>query len=166
MTMKSRTLLAFIVTVLIAPFAAQAAQPWTGAAGVATIDEQSIGIYDTYGTTLKYNNSGSTSNLIAYYNVTDTTGTGAPTWTTLELSYVDNSPSSSVKAWLVQSNPSTGVETILTTCSSVDSPYLTKKLCPLSSSVNFNAGYIYIVQVTISRSSNAVDPWLWGVRLY
>ena len=166
MLRKIKLLLAIAAVALLVPLEVQAGQPWTGAAGVATFDEQSIGIYDTYGTTLKYNGSGSTSAINAYYNVTDTTGTGTPSWTTLELNYYDNSPSSFVRAWLIQLNPTTGLESTLTTCTSTDSSLLAKRLCSISSSINFNAGYIYIVHVTISRSSAAVDPWFYGVRLF
>src|SRR6185503_15122070 len=99
-----------------------------------------------------------------YLNVTDTTATGNPPWTILELRYFDNSPSSFVRAQLVR-HTAGGVSTIAT-CTSNDASLITTLQCPLmGATVDFNAGFIYSVVVTVSRSTTTVSPIFLGVRL-
>ena len=164
MTRKSRTLLAMIAAVLIAP-AAVGAQPWIGAPGAGGMDEQSLGIYRADTGLLGYNTS-STAAIVTRYTVTDTSGTGTPPWTTLELQYFDNSPNSVVSAYLYRYT-ATGPLNVVTSCTSTDAPAITSLACSLMGhSVNFNAGNIYTLVVTISRTSTSVTPYFTGVRIY
>jgi hypothetical protein len=167
MTKTSLTLLAaFLLAVLTAPVAALA-QPWTAAPGAAVIDEQSTGIFLLDPGVLQYNAAGSTSQILAYYNVTDTSATGNPAWTTLELAAFDNSPNSFVRAQLYRLTPSSGMTTSIAACTSVDSSSITVQPCSLlGATVNFNAGYIYVLRITVSRTSTALTPMFLGARLY
>lgn len=162
MTKTRRILLTLLAALLVAPLAAQA-QPWTGAAHTAVIDEQSLPIYQVSPGSLQYG-SLSTSTIVAYYNVTDTTGTGAPSWTTIELRYYDPSPSSAVEVRLQRH--SAGSITSNGACFSVDASLITTITCSIPTPVNFNAGFIYSVVVSVSRSSTGVSPKFLGVRLY
>jgi len=164
--MRRKMLLIGMFTLLIAPLAAQA-QPWTAAPGTGAVDETAAGIYQVDTGKLAYNASGSTSSIVARYNVTDTSGTGAPAWTNFELRYFDNSPNGSVTAQLARLSPGGGTISFLSTCSSTDSGVITVLACPLGAGTfNFSAGYIYQIVVTVSRSSTAADPWFLGTRLY
>jgi len=157
---------AFLFTVLTASHAALA-QPWTAAPGAAVVDEQSAGIFQLDPGVLQYNASGSTSQILAYYNVTDTTATGSPSWTTLELAAFDNSPNSFVRAQLYRITPSSGLTSAIATCTSVDSSSITVQPCSLlGATVNFNAGYIYALRITVSRTTTTLTPLFLGARLY
>ena len=164
--MTRKMFLTLMFALLIAPLAAQA-QPWAAAPGTGAIDEAALGIYQVDNGKLFYNSTGSINNILARYNVTDTSATGAPSWTTFELRYFDNSPSGSVNAQLVRLSPGGGTISTIAACNSTDSGTLTVLACPLAgATVNFNAGYIYQVVVTLSRSSTSADPWFLGARLY
>jgi hypothetical protein len=163
MTKMYPLLLALTVSFLMAPIAAQA-QPWTGAAGTGVVDESALGIYQADVATIGYNASGSTSTIVIYYNVTDTTGTGNPPWTTLELRYYDVFPDSSVRAQLIRM--SGGVKSTVLTCGGGDSNG-GAVVCPLNGQIiNFNSGNLYAIVVTISRSSASSTPIFMGARLY
>lgn len=163
MTKIRLVFLTLLAALLVAPLTAQA-QPWTAAAHTADIDEQSLGIFQVSPGILQYNSSGSTSSIVAYFNVTDTTATGAPSWTTIELRYYDPSPSSSVEVRLQRHTA--GSITSNGVCFSVDSSLITTMTCSIPTPVNFNAGYLYSVLVSVSRSSTGVNPMFLGVRLY
>lgn len=159
-----RILLAVVASVLIAPTAV-GAQPWIGAAGTGGMDEQALGIYKADTGLLSYNTT-STASIVTRYTVTDTSGTGTPPWTNLELQYFDNSPNSTVSAYLYWYTASGGLTTV-TSCISTDAPYLTALSCSLGGhAVNFNTGRIYTLVVTISRTSSSATPYFGGVRLY
>lgn len=163
MTKVYHFLLALTFSLLMAPIAAQA-QPWTGAGGAGVVDESALGIYQADEATIRYNTSGSTLPIQVYYNVTDTTGTGNPPWTTLELRYYDIYPDSYVGAQLIRL--ANGTKSTLINCTSFDSTTGTV-LCPLGSrTIDFNSGNIYAIVITISRSSTSSTPIFRGVRLY
>lgn len=167
MTRKNLALFAVITAAaLLAPVVANA-QPWTGAGPTAVVDEVSFGIYAANPQYLGYGVTTSTGNIIAYFNVTDTTGTGNPLWNTLELGYFDNSPTSQVTARLHQLNPCNGNLNTLCSVTSTDSSFTTCTRCTFATgAVNFNAGFTYYVAVTISRSNTADAPKLFGVRVF
>ena len=161
MTRVLHVLFVLACAFLIAPIAVQA-QPWTGAGGTGVVDESSLGIYQIDEATIGYNASGSTSPIVAYYNVTDTSGTGNPPWTNLELQYFDNFPDSSVRATLIRILG--GVKSTVVICTSVDSTATVT--CPLGAPISFNSGAFYVLSVRISRSSTSSTPIFRGVRLY
>jgi hypothetical protein len=163
--MKIRTLLAVLTFVLFAPAAASAQTAWTGAPGAGVIDEQSVGIYQAGAGSIGYNASGSTSTIIARYNLTDTTGFGAPGWTTIELGAYDPSPSSDVLIKVFRTNL-LGSISMISACRSQDASFISKTQCALQTPINFNDGNVYTVEVSISRSSTAVSPLFTGVRLF
>lgn len=151
---------------LLSATAAQA-QPWTGAGPTAVIDEQSLGIYFANPQYIGFSPAAGTGDIIAYYNVTDTTASGNPPWNTLELGYFDNSANSQVTARLIQLNPCNGNLNVLCTVTSTDSGAISCSRCQFAAgSVNFNAGFTYYVSVTINRTSTAVAPKLFGVRVF
>jgi hypothetical protein len=162
MTKMDRLLLTLIFFLLMAPIAAQA-QPWTGAGGAGAIDESALGIYMADVATVGYNASGSTSPIVIYYNVTDTTGTGIPPWTTLELRYYDVYTDSYVRAQLIRMWD--GSKSTIVTCTSFDST-TGVVTCPLGATIDFSAGNLYAIAITISRSSTSSTPFFRGVRLY
>jgi hypothetical protein len=162
-----RLLAAFAAFLLFPVLAPAQTQPWTGAGPTAVIDEQSVGIYADQPQYLGYlPGLGSTGDIIGYFNVTDTTATVNPAWSTLQLGYFDSSPSSQVKASLVQLNSCNGSLKVLCTVTSVDSTAITCGTCTFpAGSVNFAAN-TYYVQVVISRSDPAQAPKLFGVRVF
>ena len=163
--MKIKTLLSVLAFVLLAPVAAWAQTAWTGAPGAAVIDEQSVGIYEATPGGINYNASGSTTTILARYNLTDTTGFGTPGWTTIELGAYDPSPSSQVLIKVFRINL-LGTTSMISSCGSVDNAFIVKRQCSLLNPINFNDGNVYTVEVSISRSSTSVSPIFTGVRLF
>jgi hypothetical protein len=163
--MKIKTLPSVLAFVLFAPVAAWAQTAWTGAPGAGVIDEQSVGIYQADPGGISYNASGSTSTIVARYNLTDTTGFGTPGWTTIELGAYDPSPSSQVVIRVFRVKL-LGSISMISACGSQDAGFISKWQCPLLTPINFNDGNVYTVEVAISRSSTSVSPIFTGVRLF
>jgi len=163
--MKIKTLTAVLAFVLLAPAAAWAQTAWTGGPGAGVIDEQSVGIYQADPGGISYNASGSTTTIIARYNLTDTTGFGTPGWTTIELGAYDPSPNSQVLVKVFRVSL-LGTTSNISSCASVDNSLITKRQCSLLNTINFNDGNVYLVEVSISRSSTSVSPIFTGVRLF
>ncbi len=162
--MKTFKFAAVLTLLLLTPVAAFAAVPWTGAPSTAAVDEDSTSIF-AYGTSsLGYNASGSTSTITARLNVTDTTATGLPGWTTMEIRSYDPDPSTEVRAQLVRLTA--GGTSTIATCTSSDSAVITTSTCSLLNSVDFNSGYIYAVVIRITRTNTTYSPFITGVRLY
>jgi len=165
---KMNCVLRVALLALVVPVAAQA-QTWIGTPGAAGIDETAAGLYDLSVGSLAYSSATSSlSSITAYINVTDTTATGNPSWSTLELAYTDRSPSGSVTATLVRLSTGGGSVSIVT-CVSVDSATSTKVQCTFpAGTVNFNSIYAYAVVITLSRTSTADAPYprFHSVRLF
>lgn len=157
--------LSLVLALVLLPMSAFAAVPWTGAPSTGEVDEASLGIFE-YGTSsLGYlTGSTSTTTIVSRLNVTDTTASGLPGWTTMEIRAYDPSPNSEVRVKLVRLTAG-GISTIAT-CTSSDNALITTSTCSLLNSVDFNSGYIYLVQMEISRTSSSVSPFITGVRLY
>ena len=153
-----------ILAVVLLPVTASAAVPWTGSPGSSVVDESSAGIYKLDNGQLSYNSSGSTSIIVARLNVTDTTATGYPGWTTMAIHAYDPGPSSQVRVTLIR--VAAGTLTNIATCASSDNAMIQTSTCPILNSVDFNSGYIYEVVIEISRTSNTVSPFIGGIRLY
>jgi len=92
--------LSLVLALLLLPMSAFAAVPWTGSPGSSTVDEAAAGIYKLDQGQLAYNAAGSTTTIVARLNVTDTTATGYPNWTTMALWGYDPSPNSTIVAKL------------------------------------------------------------------
>jgi hypothetical protein len=163
--MNIKTLPSVLAFVLLAPVAAWAQTAWTGAPGAGVFDEQSVGIYQVDPGGIHYNGSGSTTPILARYNLTDTTGFGTPGWTTIELGAYDPSPNSQVLIRVFRVNL-LGSTSMISACASLDNSFLVKRQCPLMTPINFNDGNVYTVEVSISRSSTSVSPIFTGVRLF
>ncbi|HBL29979.1 MAG TPA: hypothetical protein DD490_24330 [Acidobacteria bacterium] len=157
---------AVLSTLFFASVASQA-QPWVGTSGSAVVDESAVGIYEASIGQLTYlTGSTSSSTISAYFNLTDTSATGNPSWNTLEVAYYDNSPNTLVRAQIFRVVP--GATSTVATCTSTDSSLATRRLCTFTAgAVNFNAGDAYIVAITISRSSSAdPTPRFYFVRVF
>ena len=157
--------LSLVLALLLLPMSAFAAVPWTGSPGSSTVDEAAAGIYKLDQGQLAYNAAGSTTTIVARLNVTDTTATGYPNWTTMALWGYDPSPNSTIVAKLFRYT-SGGSITNIATCATTDSATLQVATCGLLNNVDFNSGYIYEVVIELGRSSTAVSPFVYGVRLY
>jgi hypothetical protein len=165
--MIRRSLSAVLVLALFlaAPVLA-ASPPWTAAGTTAVIDESSVPLYALTPPYLGFNGTG-LGVINAYFNVTDTSGagTGVTTWNTLQISYFDNSIQSQVWATLYQLDKCNGTVTPLCTVTSVDNAANVCKECSFSNVIDFNR-YDYWVTAFLYRSSTALQPKLFGVRIF
>lgn len=149
---------------LLVPVTASAVSPWTGTPSTAAVDEASLGIFQVDTSSLGYNASGSVAAIVARLNVTDTTATGFPGWTTLEIRTYDPGPNSQVRAQLAR--VTAGGLSFIASCTSSDNALISTWQCPLLGSVDFNAGFLYVVVISITRTTNAVSPFITGVRIF
>lgn len=139
--------------------------PWTAAGTTAVVDEGSVSLYALTPPYIGFNSTG-LGVITAYFNVTDTSATGLPGWTTLQLSYFDNAAPSQVTAALYRVDKCDG--SILQLCLITSSDFSTNtcKTCSFAGSViDFNR-YEYYIHATLYRSSTALDPKLIALRLF
>ena len=153
--------LSLVLALVLLPMSAFA--DWTGAPSTGMIDESSAGIYSLDVASLGYNSSGSTTTIVSRLNVTDITGTGFPSWTTMEIRGYDPGASSQVRAKLFR--VSAGTISNLATCQLTDNSMVSTSTCSIPS-LDFTAGYMYVVQIEVSRTSTSVSPFINGVRIY
>jgi hypothetical protein len=166
--MKKRTLVALAIAGVLStalPLAAAPTGTWTAVASTGVPDESAAGIYAAGGSNLGYGPAGSVAPIVVRYNVTNTWSlSDTPPWAILELGYFDNSPSSAVRAELFQVDPCTGSQTVVCSVVSADNGVSTCQSCQFAPSINF-ASKLYYVQVTISRSTTAVNPQALTLRI-
>lgn len=167
--MKPLTCFALValLALISLPAAAQSGA-WTSVASVGALDPTQDPLYTTTSTDLAFR-SNQTGTITARYNVTNTYGGGVsdtPPWTTLEMTYTDNSASGFINAMLVEVDPCTNNGRLICFLSSVDvsSPSCTTCTFP-SNSINFGTK-LYYVEVNISRTSTAAIEILKGLRIY
>jgi hypothetical protein len=162
--MIRRSLFLLFAVLLSVPSMA-ATIPWTAAGTTAVIDEGSVSLYALTPPYIGFNASG-LGVITAYFNVTDTSATGFPGWTTLQLSYFDNAAPSQVTAALYRVDKCDGSILQLCLATSPDFASNTCTTCTFAPTViDFNR-YEYYIHATLYRSSTALNPKLFAVRLY
>jgi hypothetical protein len=168
--MSKLTRFALIAAVLLLlPLAAQAAPlHWTAVASTGTVDPNSNGIYGYSGAggspALGYNSSGSLVSITSRYNVTNTTGTETPAWTTFEMGYTDPTAGGAVVARLYQVDPCTGNTTQICQINSVTATQSCRSCTFSASTFNFSTE-TYMVVVSIIRTSSTQFPLLYTLRI-
>lgn len=165
----NRTIVRFaVLALLLAAVPATAQQGWTSVGSTGTPDEGSLGLYATNGASLGFQPV-PTGTIFARYNVINAYGGGAtdtPPWTTMAMTYFDNSPSSALTAVLVEVDRCTGAVTAFCSISSIDAAGNTCQTCNFpAGSINF-ATSNYFVELRMSRSVNTVSPQLIGLRIF
>ena len=163
--MIRRSLSAAAVALFLAAPVLAAATPWTAGGPAAVIDESSVPLYAVTPPYLGFSSTAGNGVINAYFNVTDTTATSAPGWTTLEINYFDNHPQSQVTATLYRVDKCGGTATSICTAVSTDAAANNCARCYVNAALDFDL-YYYYVGVTIYRSSTSLAPKLYGVRLY
>lgn len=155
--------LSLVLALALLPMSAFAAVPWTGTPSASVVDESSTSLYALDAGALKFNSG--TGTIVARMNVTDTTATGYPNWTTMELRGYDPGPNSSIVVKLFRYTAG-GSVTNIATCASTDSATVQTATCSLLNAVDFNSGYTYDVVIELGRTSTSVAPFIYGIRLY
>lgn len=156
--------LSLVIALVLLPISAFAAVPWTGNPGAASIDEGSTSLAAVDNSSLNFNSSGGTGTIVARLNLTDTTATGSPGWTNMQIWGYDPSPNSEIRVKLIRVS-SGGTVTTMNTCSTSDSAMVQQVTCAIGS-VDFTSAYTYAISIELSRTSNTVSPFIYGVRLY
>lgn len=165
----NKTIVRFaVLALLLAAFPVTAQMGWTSTGATGTVDEASLGIFSTNLASLGFL-PGPTGGISARYNVTNAFGGGftdTPPWNVLEMTYFDNSPSSSVSVTLFQVSRCTGAVTALCTITSVDATTNSCVSCTFpTGSINF-AQNAYWVELRMGRSVNTVNPQLIALRIF
>lgn len=156
--MRKSVVLLFVLFVSLPVFA----QPFIGAGGSGVPDETTVGLYEVDTNSLKHNAT-STGTIAFRYTLNDTTATGAPSWSNIELRAYDPGPNSFVRVQIYRhtlgGTHTNGV------CTSNDNAMYAITTCSLPA-INFNSGDLYTAVVTVNRTSTAVTPIFNGFRLY
>lgn len=157
-----------LLILFLAAVPASANYDWTAVGSSASIDESSLTLYATNLASLGFQ-PGATGTLVARLNVTNAYGgwvSDTPDWNRMEISYFDNSPSSSVVVSLRQVSRCTGAVTTICTITSVDAAANSCLACSFAdTTVRFDQFY-YFVDIQVTRSANTADPQLIGVRIF
>lgn len=152
---------ALALSLAVVPFAADAAT-WTAVASSGSIDESSLNAFAVSGPNLSHN-AASLTDVVARYNITDTSGTGEPGWTTLEMT-ASNASGGMVRADLYQVNACG--DDALQLCIIFAQGGPSCRTCTFSAGTfDFN-NYLYYVELRITRPSTANTPYAVGFRLY
>lgn len=92
--------------------------------------------------------------------------TDTPPWTTLELTYFDIDPSSTVSATLFRVNSYSNAFSVVCGVNSVDSTSVTCMTCTFPpGTINFGAGN-YVVEARVVRTGTNTAPQLFGLRIF
>jgi hypothetical protein len=167
--MKRATVRCTVLALFLAalPLAAQSGA-WTAVGSTGSIDEASLGIY-AVGTTNLLHQTGAVGTVVSRFNVTNTYGGGitdTPPWTTLELTYFDIDPASTVSATLFRVNRCSNVSSVVCGVTSVDSTNVTCVTCTFpAGTINFGANN-YVVEVRVSRTATNTSAQLFGLRIF
>lgn len=167
--MKGRAFVVFLGMTLVAPaLALSQSPPWTAAGPTGMPDEAFVQNYRAQTGALSYigfSSSPQDNFIRLYFNVTDTSASGYPAWSSLELSYFDDSPNSEVKATLYRLDRCNGTRKTECTVTSRDAAGPTCGRCTFTNQIDFY-DYTYYVEVDISRSMATLDPKLFALRIY
>lgn len=149
---------------LVLAMSAGAQPDWTRIGSTGTIDEATP--YQVNGPAL-FHAAGSLTSVVARFNVDNVSGLFpiAP-WNTLEMTSQDGSPMGLVTARLMRVPRCTGTALVVCTAQSSDTvtgPTCTR--CTFGAPLDF-ANNSYYVEVIINRSSTAVTPALFNLRLF
>lgn len=157
----------FMLFLATLPMAAQSGA-WTAVGSTGSIDEASLGIY-AVNTTNLFHQTSAVGTIISRFNVTNTYGGGitdAPPWTTLEVTYFDIDPASTVSATLYRVNRCSNVSSTVCSVTSVDSTNVTCVTCTFpAGTINFSANN-YVVEVRVSRTATNTSVQLFGLRIF
>jgi hypothetical protein len=166
MTTRTPFFLAVLFAITTVPLTAQTGT-WTMVGSAGSLDSTSVGIGAFNGIDFQYGGT-SLMPIVAYYNVTNTYGGGltdTPPWKTLELTYIDSSPSASVTATLIEADPCTGALRVLCTIPSVDRPGSSCQSCDFAGPLDFK-NHLYFVTVRMTRTAAAATPVARALRIF
>lgn len=150
------------LSLAVLPLTAVHAATWTAVASSGTVDEASLGSFAVTGPNLSHN-AASLTDIVARYNITDTSGTGLPGWTTLEMT-ASNATGGMVRADLYQVDACGGDDLQLCIIFAQGGPSC--RTCTFGAGTfDFN-NYLYYVEVRVSRTSTANTPYAAAFRLY
>ena len=155
--------LSLVLALVLVPLTAFAEIPWSGSPGASAVDESAAALYEADTSTLGFKSGASTGTIVGRLNLTDTSATGYPAWTTMEIRGYDPGATSDVRAKLMRI--SGGTISNVATCSLSDNAMVQTVTCSIPQ-VDFNSGYIYVVQVEVGRTSTSVSPFISGVKIY
>ena len=168
--MKNIVLLAALFLIAI-PAAAQNTWDWSspGSLGVVDAGTWSLGLYSLSGTTFAPKPT-AIATVVARYPVTNTNGSSdslTPGWTTLQMSYRDNSSTAgSVVAILYEVEKCTATQTQLCSITSSDGDGSTTcSTCEFAGGLDF-ANNAYYVEVTVTKTDVPADPALYQLAIY
>src|SRR5262249_44789743 len=147
---------------LALPFTAEASGIWSSIASAGGMLDSGTPVYETNGSGITFPPSTASTVLKIRYNVSNTAETN-PSWTTLSFSCAGVSATGSVSATFLQTDLTTGVNTILCTATSGTTSGI--KSCTFSSTAVDFTQYNYWIIAVVSRSDTNSFPVLFSLRI-
>jgi len=154
--------LSLALALVLLPLSAFAAVPWSASPGAGALDEDSVALADANTAPLQFKGT-ATGTIISRIPLNDTTATGYPSWATMEIRGYDPDPSTTVRVKLMRI--SGGTVSTVATCSLADNASVQTLTCSIPQ-VDFNSGYVYVVQTEVIRSSTSYAPFITSVKIY
>jgi hypothetical protein len=158
-----RTVLLWILAAFLAlPFTAEASAIWSSIASAGGMLDSGTPVYETNGAGITFPPSTESTVLKIRYNISNTAETN-PSWTTFSFSCAGVSTTGSVSASLLQTDLTTGVNTIICTASSGTTSGI--KSCTFSSTTFDFTQYDYWIIAVVSRSDTSSFPAIFSLRV-
>lgn len=152
---------------LMMPLAAHAGPlHWTAVGKSAVVDPPTVANAGFANGGFTFLNGSTATFVYGYWNVTNTTGTETPAWTTLEVGY-SQPANSTVQIDLVEMDPCTGSPTTICSFSGVSGAQKVCKTCTFPSNTFDFANKLYLVEAHITRTTTPNNfPTVWTLRIY
>lgn len=164
--MKKTLMLLAALALAAVPCMAQT-YDWSQPGSTGNLHQSAAANASATGPTLKFRST-STTGFTAWYNVTNTVGSGTtktPGWSNLTAAFTDDSPLGSVTITLYELEKCSGTTTQICQIASTDDPAAQCVTCNFSSSTFDFANNSYWIEAVFARSSTAANEQLHSVAI-
>ena len=163
---KTSLVLALLVLAMALPAAAQN-YDWSQPGSTGNLHQGAVFNASVTGPTLKFRST-STTSFTAWYNVTNTVGSGTtktPSWSNLTAAFTDDSNLGSVTVTLYELEKCSGTTTQICQIASTDDASVQCETCNFSSSTFDFANNSYWIEAVFARSSTSANEQLHSVAI-
>ena len=164
--MKKTLMLLAVLALAAVPSMAQS-YDWSQPGSTGNLHQGAVFNASVTGPTLKFRST-STTSFTAWYNVTNTVGSGTtktPAWSNLTAAFTDDSSLGSVTITLYELEKCSGTTSQICQIASTDDASVQCETCNFSSSTFDFANNSYWIEVVFARSSTAANEQLHSVAI-
>lgn len=166
MRLIARFVFAAVILFVVSVTAHAGPLHWTAVGTSAAVEPATVGYAGFANGGLSYlNGSSSTGPVQGYWNVTNTTGTETPAWTTLEVGY-SQPTNSTVQILFFSVDPCTGRRTGICNFVTGVTSGPTCKTCTFPSNTFDFATNLYVIEANLNRTTPQANPIVYTLRIY